>query len=605
MDSSSKYVISGNNLRKYNGMGTKATIPEGIKKIKEKAFFGATTIKEVILPEGLTEIEYGAFWGCSNLTKINIPDSVSSFGWNAFSGCSSLTSFTMPNYLTNVTQRLFSGCKSLTSVTVPKILAWIGDGAFGGCEALTEIDLPETVYSLGAYAFSGCKSLVKINIPNLVTKIENGVFENCESLTTLSIPSNVCKIEHGAFRGCRRLTSIALPKKLTLIEGEAFKDCEALTDISIHSGVKEIKYSAFENCKALTSIKIPKTVTRIGENAFKGCTSLRDIYYEGSNEKWAKVDPEKANLPKKATVHTVEPEEVVVNGCVCVEESVKGYNGEGGAVIVPDGIKTIGKEAFAGSKITSITIPDSVNTICSRAFMGCANLENVEMPNCVFYLEDEAFKDCISLKEITLSKSLYTAGKDVFLGCDNLKDVYIAVDKKRWATVGFEIPSNANLHLAEETYEVSDGRTQGGKWVGASVIEPVAKELEGYLLKIEGSDSYSYDNSDDDRAGSYSSTTPFTTYKEINALENSKALIFVNKELKGVMFSVKSGSKYYYYRYYLDGSIKSTIRIGYSASHSSSFIYIEKVTLVKKGENGAPTEASAVKFDLIESDTSI
>ncbi len=559
MGADSKFVISGSKLKKYNGMGTKVSVPEEVKKIHEKAFYDCKTIISVELPEGITEIGYGAFWGCSNLKTINIPDSVVNFGWNAFLGCASLTSFTIPSKLTNVTQRLFNGCKSLASVTIPSEVVWIGDGAFSYCENLTSITIPEKVKSIGSYAFSGCKKLSNINIPESVTVIENGVFENCHSLTTLSIPFGVYKIERGAFQGC----------------------------------------------KGLTSIKIPKTVTEIGIDVFKDCISLRHIYFDGSDEKWAKIDKERAGIPAKTTVHTVLPKEEILNDCLCVEGTLKKYNGAGGEVVVPNGIKTIGEEAFSGSKITSITIPASVNTIRSRAFMDCCDLEMIKLSDNVNYVEDEVFKGCASLKEVTLPKTLPRVGKGVFSNCDNLKDVYVDVTKRRWEIFGFEIPSRVTMHFAEEKCEVSDGRVQGGNQVPISLVESIAKNLEGYLLKIEGSDYYSYDNSDDDRAGSSSSETPFVVYREINALENSKALLIVNNELKGVVFSVKSGSRCSYYRYYLDGSVKSSIRLGYSASHSSSFKYIERVTLVRKGGNGAPTEARSVRFEFVESDTSI
>jgi len=55
--------------------------------------------------------------------------------------------------------------------------------------------------------------------------------------------------------------------------------------------------------------------------------------------------------------------------------------------------------------------------------------------------------------------------------------------------------------------------------VGASALEPFARHLEGYLMRIEGKNSYSYDNSDDDRASDYSSSSSFVRYHEIEALK--------------------------------------------------------------------------------------
>ena len=45
-------------------------IPEGIKRIKENAFYNCRNITEIILPKSLHVIEHGAFYGCASLQKI-------------------------------------------------------------------------------------------------------------------------------------------------------------------------------------------------------------------------------------------------------------------------------------------------------------------------------------------------------------------------------------------------------------------------------------------------------------------------------------------------------------------------------------------------------
>lgn len=55
------------------------------------------------------------------------------------------------------------------------------------------------------------------------------------------------------------------------------------------------------------------------------------------------------------------------------------YHGEGGKVIIPDGVKEIWREAFVGCPVSSVTIPDSVKRIGKDAFAGCP-LEEIDMP---------------------------------------------------------------------------------------------------------------------------------------------------------------------------------------------------------------------------------
>ena len=52
------------------------------------------------------------------------------------------------------------------------------------------------------------------------------------------------------------------------------------------------------------------------------------------------------------------------------------------SVILPDGITTIGTEAFLNSReLESLTIPDSVTSIGTFAFTGCIRLETITIPD--------------------------------------------------------------------------------------------------------------------------------------------------------------------------------------------------------------------------------
>ena len=132
----------------------------------------------------------------------------------------------------------------------------------------------------------------------------------------------------------------------------------------------------------------------------------------------------------------------------------------------------------------------------------------------------------------------------------------------------------------------------------------LTEELKDYLIYVEGSEYSSYDNSDDDRADCYSSKYPFGRYYEIAPSENSKYLLRIDGKIRGVVFFVGKGYNDVYYEPFLfDDSIKNSIRLGYSASHSSNYTYIEKVSLVKRGSNGAPEKANKISFRLHETST--
>lgn len=97
------------------------------------------------------------------------------------------------------------------------------------------------------------------------------------------------------------------------------------------------------------------------------------------------------------------------------------YKGYGGDVIIPDGVTTIGDEAFEEYDVlTSVTIPDSVTSIGSWAFFNCANLSYINIPNSVTHIGGWTFSNCTNLKSITIPDSVISIKTHAFTGCTNL-----------------------------------------------------------------------------------------------------------------------------------------------------------------------------------------
>ena len=109
------------------------------------------------------------------------------------------------------------------------------------------------------------------------------------------------------------------------------------------------------------------------------------------------------------------------------------------SVVIPEGVKVIGKEAFVScSQLVSVTLPENVSigesafTGCKSlksidipkgcqlggsAFSSCANLESVTLPDDLKIIPDACFLYCKKLANINFPSALKFIGKDAFSGC--------------------------------------------------------------------------------------------------------------------------------------------------------------------------------------------
>ena len=200
---------------------------------------------------------------------------------------------------------------------------------------LKEVILPEGLISIEEAAFANCTALEKLNVPYTVNTLGRWILENTK-VTSFTIPQVVTEIPASCFYG------------------------SAITTINIPPSVKTIGNWAFQNAK-LTEVVIPSSVTSIGKWAF-GC--------ENGNPALQSVIIE-ANITE------------IPECCFYLQTKLT-------SISLPEGITSIGDDAFNQCKITSLTLPASLKTIGARAFSN-NGITQLTIPDKVETIENDAF----------------------------------------------------------------------------------------------------------------------------------------------------------------------------------------------------------------------
>lgn len=101
-------------------------IPEGVKYIGERAFFGGIYLQSVTVADSVVSIGDGAFSGCSVLEEVVLGEGsgLKYIGYEAFNYCSSLKEFTIPVNVSDIGAYAFSNCESMTDIYFKDIYGW-------------------------------------------------------------------------------------------------------------------------------------------------------------------------------------------------------------------------------------------------------------------------------------------------------------------------------------------------------------------------------------------------------------------------------------------------------------------------------------------------
>lgn len=380
-----------------------SVIPNSITHIGKYAFAFGENLQTIRIPSSVTDIADSAFAMCRNLREVHIED-LGAWCQTIFHGIESnpltyaghlymqgkeVTELTIPKDVPHISSYAFYGGKCLFNITVPDELATIGKDAFVGVANVAYqgsasgapwgarqvngfrdgnfLYSDMTISKLVACSRNATGSVI---VEDIVKEIGDGAFAYCDSLTSIVIPEGVTRMGQRVFDSCTALRSViwnAHNCKLDADEGGEVNPLFSglgITEFTFGNNVEAIPEALCQGISTLTSVTLPENCKSVGIDAFYGCTGLTKPVYNKHVFAYMPVE------------HT-------------------------GTYAIPEGIETIAGSAFYGCKgLTAVTIPASVKTIKKNAFRG-TGLTSVTIPETVLSLDyGLTFYECNSLTTV-------------------------------------------------------------------------------------------------------------------------------------------------------------------------------------------------------------
>ncbi len=268
---------------------------------------------------------------------------------------------------------------------------------------LTGLDLENATIVSGGDAYdTTINAVTKDNI------IGAYLFENCKQMISIKLPSNAVKIEGHAFDGCKSLKRLDIPASCVEVESMIVSGCNNIEEVNLSDAVQKFPALAVYSCNNITRINASE-----GNQYFK---SVNGVLFTKDSKTIVRYPEGKEDL----------------------------------AYSIPDGVVTIGQDAFDYGKISNITIPNTVTTIESSAFENCKNIQTLTIPNSVTTIGESAFKGCDKLDNVTMSSEVSSIESFTFGSCKNLRKFFIGAKVSNIDKLAFD-----NCHSLQE-FEVDE-----------------------------------------------------------------------------------------------------------------------------------------------------
>ena len=306
----------------------------------------------------------------------------------------------------------------------------------------------------GSDQFYNVKELL---LPNTIRKIGYYAFGCYPNLSWMELPENVEVIEENAFNYTSiywiKLNSQVPPTCTGNIGGTSFKRL-----IIPNGTMHEYRLSDYlGNYNLITETPIEVSVNVVdpgdlGRLVLEKAGYLQEVNKltvtgELNSDDWASLKDMSnvTDLDISGIVNTHIPSSQFYDNWAL--ENVK----------FPNGLKSIGNEAFYGMGIIEIVLPEGLETIGNYAFNNCNNATKIELPSTLKTIGYYAFAENSSVKSVVIPNSVTSIGRYAFNDCFGLEELVLSENITEIREHSFAYTKIKTLNIPENVTTIWDG----------------------------------------------------------------------------------------------------------------------------------------------------
>lgn len=243
--------------------------------------------------------------------------------------------------------------------------------AYEGCQA--EVAVPShidglPVTALASNLFRDHAEIERVELPDTVEHAGHHVFDGCRNLRFARLSCALETVDRTLFAGCGQLGEVVLTALCVKLENSSFCD-SPVTRVCFGPLVEKLQ------AKPLPLLRVREIAVDEGNPRFR--TDGRALYSKDGGALYRLVVP-------------CERYEVAA-GCALVEDRAFDSMACLRHVGLPEGLRRIGRLAFAKTGLAAVHLPASVEDVGAMAFYHCAKLTSVVLPSGLRSIGEEAF----------------------------------------------------------------------------------------------------------------------------------------------------------------------------------------------------------------------